>query len=97
MREVNYARKLDYLLDRLTVLSDFSPLTAFRTVDGRMEGHLDRISLHEFLRSNGHLASDEQLVAIVRRIDTNADAKISYNDFAEFFFGHDALGSEHPS
>ena len=96
VREVNFARKLEYLRDRLTVLADFSPLNAFRAIDARMEGHLDRLSLHDFLRVNGHVTTDEQLIAIVRRIDTNADAKISYNDFVEFFLGHDALGPDHP-
>ena len=37
-----------------------------------------------FLRSQGHDATETELVAIVRRIDTDGDARLSYPEFAEF-------------
>jgi hypothetical protein len=39
--------------------------------------------LKRFLRKNGHYATDDELVAILRRFDTNEDSKISYNEFID--------------
>jgi len=36
------------------------------------------------LRQNGHFASEMELLAIIRRIDTDGDASVDYNEFAEF-------------
>jgi len=36
------------------------------------------------LRQNGHYASEMELLAIIRRIDTDGDACIIYSEFAEF-------------
>ena len=93
MREINFNRKLNILRDRLAVLSDFTPLSAFKAIDDYNDGHLDHFNLKRFLRKNGHLATDEELIAIVRRIDTNADSKLSYNEFAEFVRTHVPLRS----
>ena len=93
MREINFNRKLNILRDRLAVLSDFTPLSAFKAIDDYNDGHLDHFNLKRFLRKNGHLATDEELIAIIRRIDTNADSKLSYNEFAEFVRTHVPLRS----
>ena len=36
------------------------------------------------MRSCGHYATETELLAIIRRIDTDGDAKLSYAEFAEF-------------
>lgn len=38
--------------------------------------------MYSFLNSNGHDASDEELVAIIRRIDGSGNGSIDYNEFA---------------
>lgn len=45
---------------------------------------IDTYNLKNFLRNNGHFASDRELLNIIRRIDTDGDAKLSYEEFAEF-------------
>jgi len=36
------------------------------------------------LRSHGHYANEIELIAIIRRIDTDGDATIDYSELAEF-------------
>jgi len=36
------------------------------------------------LKNNGHYASERELLSIIRRIDTDGDAKLSYSEFSEF-------------
>lgn len=42
------------------------------------------VNLGAFLRQNGHFASEMELLAIVRRIDTDGNATIDFTEFAEF-------------
>jgi Ca2+-binding EF-hand superfamily protein len=36
------------------------------------------------LRSCSHYASERELLSIIRRIDTDGDARLSYSEFSEF-------------
>ena len=36
------------------------------------------------MKTNGHYASERELLNIIRRIDTDGDAKLSYDEFSEF-------------
>lgn len=63
---------------------DFTPLAAFRSVDRYNVGKIDSISLGAYLRANGHHSSEIELLAIIRRIDTDGDASLNFNEFAEF-------------
>ena len=63
---------------------DFTPLAAFRSVDRYNVGKIDSRSLGAYLRANGHHSSEIELLAIIRRIDTDGDASLNFNEFAEF-------------
>jgi Ca2+-binding EF-hand superfamily protein len=68
----------------LEVQYDYSPFAAFRSVDRYNSGRIDTVNCGAFLRQNGHYASEMELLAIIRRIDTDGDACIIYSEFAEF-------------
>jgi Ca2+-binding EF-hand superfamily protein len=40
--------------------------------------------LATFFKENGHYATEEELLAIIRRIDLDGDAEISKEEFYEF-------------
>ena len=44
---------------------------------------MDARNLRRFLRNMGVLMSKHELVALIRRIDLDGDAKISYEEFFE--------------
>ena len=52
-------------------------------IDDWSYGYLDARNLRRFLRNMGVLMSKQDLVALIRRIDLDGDAKISYEEFFE--------------
>ena len=83
-KEIDMMRRLDILKSSLGCRYDFTPLAAFRAVDKYNVGRIDTFSTGNFLRTQGHYASETELLAIVRRIDTDGDAKLDYSEFSEF-------------
>ena len=83
-KEIDLQRRLDILKRELEIRYDFSSLAAYRSIDRYNDGRINTFNLGTFLRSAGHYASETELLAIVRRIDTDGDAQLSYSEFAEF-------------
>lgn len=52
-------------------------------IDDWSYGFLDSRNLRRFLRNMGVLLTKGELVALIRRIDLDGDAKISYEEFYE--------------
>ena len=61
---------------------DFSIQKAFRAIDDWTYNYIDSSNLKRFLRSMGHLATKQELIAILRRFDMDGDAKINLAEFA---------------
>lgn len=83
-KEIDLQRRLDILKRDLEVRYDYSPLAAYRSVDKYNDGRIDTFNLGSFLRSCGHYATERELLSIVRRIDTDGDARLSYSEYSEF-------------
>jgi hypothetical protein len=83
-KEIDLQRKLEALKRELEVQYDYSPFAAFRSVDRYNSGLITSVNLGAFLRQNGHFSSEMELLAIIRRVDTDGDASVDYNEFAEF-------------
>lgn len=83
-KEVDLMRRLDILKRELEIRYDFSSLAAYRSIDRYNDGRINTFNLGTFLRSVGHYASETELLAIVRRVDTDGDAALSYSEFSEF-------------
>jgi hypothetical protein len=82
-REIEFMREMNRHRMDLKVLHDFTPLTAFKTIDETNEGYLDHSSLKRFLKKNGHLATSRDLINIVRRIDLDNDAQLNLDEWSE--------------
>lgn len=83
-KEVDLMRRLEILKRELEVQYDYSPFAAFRSVDRYNSGRIDTVNAGSFLRQNGHFASEMELLAIIRRMDTDGDACLVYSEFADF-------------
>jgi Ca2+-binding EF-hand superfamily protein len=84
-KEIALQRRLESLKTDLGALLEYSAYSAFSSVERfTRSGVLNTINIGDFLRSQGHFASEPELVAIVRRIDTNGDCNITSSEFAEF-------------
>jgi Ca2+-binding EF-hand superfamily protein len=69
----------------LALRYDWSNRAAFETVDSLRDLALNNRNIQSFLRVNGFYATDNELVAIIRRLDVDADQKITYEEFIEAF------------
>lgn len=83
-KEIDLMRRLDILKRELEIRYDYSSLAAYRSIDRYNDGRINTFNLGTFLRSCGHYASETELLAIVRRVDTDGDAQLSYSEFSEF-------------
>ena len=83
-KELDLQRRQDLLKRDLEIRYDYTTYAAYRSIDRYNDGFIDSYNLGTFLKNNGHYATERELVAIIRRIDTDGDAKLGYNEFAEF-------------
>ena len=83
-KEVDLMRRLDTLRRDLEIRFDYSTLACYRSIDRYNDGRINTFNLGTFLRNVGHYASETELLAIVRRIDTDGDANLSYAEFCDF-------------
>ena len=83
-RELSLLKRLDMLKKDLQQRFDYSAYAAYRSLDKYNDGKIDSFALSSFLKNNGHFASEKELLSIIRRIDTDGDAKLSYEEFSEF-------------
>lgn len=83
-KEVNLARRCEGLKRDLELGLDYTAVAAFRSVDRYNSGLVTTVNLGAFLRDQGHWASEAELLAIVRRIDTDGDASIDLREWSEF-------------
>lgn len=90
-KELDLQRRLDQLKRELEVRYDYSTYAAYKSIDRYSEGHINTYNLGQFLKNNGYYANERELLAIIRRIDTDGDAKLSYSEFSDFIRGSDSI------
>ena len=80
-KEVELARRLAPLKRELLLCVDYTIEAAFRAVDKSDSGAITTVNLGAFFREHGHSATETELLAIVRRLDTDGDAAIRYKEW----------------
>lgn len=82
--EASYQAQLETLKKSLNARNDFSAIDGFRAVDVDRLNFINVYEIRDFLRRNGYTTTMQDLDGIIRRIDTDCDSKISYEDFARY-------------
>jgi Ca2+-binding EF-hand superfamily protein len=82
-RELNYHVRLERLKYDLTLRYDWTSRAAFETIDSTRDLALNSRNIQSFLRLNGFYATESEIVAIVRRLDVDADQKVTYSEWAD--------------
>lgn len=72
-KEVEYHRAVEIMKYDLKGLRDWSDVKAFNSVDSRRQGFLDYNNILNFCRMNNYRASEAEIIAVVRRLDIDAD------------------------
>ena len=82
LAEVVFHRNLETIKKELHLKLDFSISEAFRTIDIRNVSFINRETLTSFLRRHRNIG-DEDVDAIFRRVDNDADEIINYQEFVD--------------
>jgi len=82
--EIQLQRRLEGIKADLDRNYDYNAYAAFAALDRNRNGSINSFEVGSFLRQNGHYASEMELVAIIRRIDTDGDATVNTAEFAAF-------------
>jgi len=82
--EIDLIKRVEGLVRDLQCSPDFTPHAAYRAVDRYEEGKITKENLTDFFRQFGNYLSEAEVFSIIRRMDTDGDAKVSYEEFADF-------------
>ena len=83
-KELNFQRRLELGKKDLALRHDFSIVSAFSTLDYPSTSLLSRDKLSDFLRRNGKIAFEEDIDAVLRRVDVDGDERLSFSEFSDF-------------
>ena len=97
MKEVKLQMKAENMKRVLEATYDFKVQAAFKAIDDWSYQYIDEKNLRRFLRNSGYLASKQELIAAIRRIDTDGDAKINFDEFSEGIRSQFSLTSPYTS
>ena len=64
--------------------TDWTDQTAFHSIDSARDGFLGFENILAFCRLNGFRPSDSEVIAIVRRMDVDADQRVNNKEFRQF-------------
>ena len=84
LKEIQLIRHMDSLKHNLQLSYDYSKAGAFRAIDAGGRGLLNYFVLEQFFKRNLYYASEADIMAIIRRLDTEGDAQVSYVEFSNF-------------
>lgn len=82
-REINFHVRLEQLKRELNLRYDWTPRAAFDTIDSLRDYTLNHRNIQTFLRLNGFVATDAEIIAIIRRLDSDGDNKVTIDEFAD--------------
>ena len=82
--EIDLIKRVEGLVRDLQCSPDFTTHAAYRAVDRYEEGKITKENLTDFFRQFGNYLSEAEVFAIIRRMDTDGDAKVSYEEFADY-------------
>jgi Ca2+-binding EF-hand superfamily protein len=82
--ELDLINRVEILVRDLERCPDYTPHLAYRTIDRYEEGKISKDILIAFFRQFGNYLSEAEIFAIIRRMDTDGDARIGFAEFVDF-------------
>ncbi len=82
-REIAFNRVTEEMKQVMESSKAFDYNKAYQSIDDWNYGYVDKRNLKMFLKKHGHIATNEDVVAIIRRMDLDADARLTKAEFIE--------------
>jgi len=82
-KEIQFNRTMENLKQQISCSKTFDIELAFNCIDDWKYGFIDRKNLKSFFRKHLYLASSRECIAIIRRFDLDADARLNLKEFTE--------------
>ena len=83
-KEIALQRTLESCKADLAACVEYNSSSAFATIDALRLGVLTTVNVNDFMRSQGAILTELELVAIIRRMATDGNCAITLGEFAEF-------------
>lgn len=64
-------------------MPDFTPDAIYNSVDDWGYGFIDTRNMKSFFRNNRNKATDDECIAIIRRMDLDGDSKLTREEYLE--------------
>lgn len=84
-KELEFVRSLSIAIRDLSLAYDFNVLDAFRTIDTLRIDNINVDSIRKFLIRNFINPTEQDVLAIFKRIDIDKDYRITYSEFKNLF------------
>ena len=81
--EIEYHRAIEIKKYELKGMFDWTDTKAFQSVDSTRKGCMDFNNIMNFCKINGFIATEAEIVAVVRRLDVDADQTINYEEWCQ--------------
>lgn len=72
-REIRWHSRMELRKQELQRRYDWTSGAAFNSIDVLRLGFIEHRHVADFLKKNGHYATESELIAIIRRLDVDAD------------------------
>jgi Ca2+-binding EF-hand superfamily protein len=82
-KELSFQRRLEMSKRDLALKYDFSIVGGFSVIDYPSSSFLTRDKIYSFLRRNGKMVFDNDIDAILRRMDVDGDERLSYSEWTD--------------
>jgi hypothetical protein len=82
-REIAFNRVTEEMKQQLESNKSFDCSRAYYSIDDWNFGYIDRRNMKIFFKKHGYIASNEDVIAILRRMDLDADARLTKQEFIE--------------
>ena len=83
MKELKYAQEIEQMKQQLAIHPDYNVERLFCEIDVQRSNYIDCHNLKSFLIKCSYLPNDNLLLAIIRRMDLDGDAKLNYLELAD--------------
>ena len=83
VKEIAFHRRTEKIKQHLAVWGDFDNEAGFKAIDDWGYRYIDFSNLKRFLKCCGYIPTNKELSSIIRRLDLNADSRLSFDEFSE--------------